>query len=71
MLGKKLLRTPEAAEYLGVAPATLAKWRVFGGGPQYVKMGRAVAYDPDVLDEWRTARVRTSTSGEAATRRAP
>lgn len=62
MMGKKMLRTPEAAQYLGVAAATLAKWRVFGGGPRYLKMGRAVAYDPVALDEWLAARVRVSTS---------
>lgn len=68
MLRKKMLRTPQAAEYLGIAAATLAKWRVFGGGPNYVKMGRAVAYDLDVLHEWLEARVRRSTSATLSVR---
>jgi hypothetical protein len=33
-------------------PATLNKWRVIGGGPQYVKFGRIVRYTAEWLDEW-------------------
>lgn len=57
-----MLRTPQAAEFLGVSPATLAKWRVFGGGPRYKKLGRVVVYDPTELREWLEARSRRSTS---------
>ena len=57
-----MLRTPQAADYLGVSPATLCKWRVFGGGPRYKKLGRAVVYDPADLRLWLEAQSRDSTS---------
>lgn len=57
-----MLRTPLAAEYLGVSPATLCKWRVFGGGPRYKKLGRVVVYDPADLRQWLQAQSRDSTS---------
>jgi predicted DNA-binding transcriptional regulator AlpA len=61
-----MLRTPQAAEYLGVSAATLCKWRVFGGGPRYKKLGRAVVYDPAELRDWLDARSQVSTSAEPA-----
>lgn len=67
MLERAMLRTPQAAAYLGVSPATLAKWRVFGGGPRYRKLGRVVVYDPAELEQWVEARSRTSTSTDSAT----
>lgn len=46
------LRTPEAAQDVGLAPATLAKLRCVGGGPSFTKLGRAVVYDLVDLDKW-------------------
>ncbi|MFH1914700.1 MAG: helix-turn-helix domain-containing protein [Pseudomonadota bacterium] len=47
----KYIRTDTAAEYLGVSKATLEKDRVTGLiGIPYIKLGRAVLYDPDDLD---------------------
>ena len=58
-----VLRAPEAARYLGLSKSTLAKWRMSGNGPRYVKLGaRVVAYSQDELDRWRQSRTRTSTS---------
>ena len=36
---ERLLRTPEAAAYLGVKPGTLKIWRYRGTGPPYHRMG--------------------------------
>ena len=48
-----MMRTPEAALYLGCAPATLSKWRCVGGGPRFVKLGpRIVAYHVEDLNVW-------------------
>ena len=55
-------RPPRAAEYLGVAESTLAKWRMRGDPPAYRKLGRVVVYDKDDLDAWLDACRRTSTS---------
>ena len=39
-----LLNEQQAAEYLNCSVALLRKWRVFGGGPPYSKIGRLVRY---------------------------
>jgi excisionase family DNA binding protein len=56
------LRTKEAAEVLNVAVSTLEAWRVRGGGPEYVKLGKAVRYSDDALEKFIQSRTRTSTS---------
>lgn len=55
-------RPPKAAEYIGVAESTLAKWRIRGDPPAYRKLGRVVVYDQDDLDAWLDTCRRTSTS---------
>jgi len=55
-------RTPAAATYTALSPRTLEALRVKGGGPRYIRIGRAVVYDTRDLDEWLSARVQTSTS---------
>jgi predicted DNA-binding transcriptional regulator AlpA len=62
-----LFRQPEAARRLGVSERTLEKWRVNGRGPKFVRLGRAVAYDPTDIAEFIAAGRRRSTSdmGEA------
>lgn len=45
-------RASDAATYVGIASSTLAKLRVFGGGPKYFKLGRRVVYDRTDLDVW-------------------
>lgn len=47
-----MLTTQEAAQYLGLAPATLNKWRVYKTGPRFFKLGRAVRYRRDDLDAY-------------------
>ncbi len=61
------LREADAANAVGLAPSTLAKLRVRGGGPPYLKLGRSVRYPQDELLIWRNARIRKSTSDETAT----
>ena len=45
----KLVSQSQAAEILGVSPRSLETWRIRGGGPAFIKIGRAVRYDPDDL----------------------
>ena len=47
-----MLTTGEAARYLGLAPATLNKWRVYRTGPRFLKLGRAVRYRRADLDAY-------------------
>jgi len=65
MREEAMLRTEQAAKYLGLSGATLCKWRVFGSGPRYKKLGRAVVYDPADLRDWLDARSQVSTSADA------
>jgi predicted DNA-binding transcriptional regulator AlpA len=47
-----LIDTEATAARLGVQVQTLKNWRAAGEGPPYVKVGRAVRYDPRALDRW-------------------
>ena len=46
------LRAPDAARYLGVSKSLLAKMRIYGGGPKYMKLGRVVLYDVRDIEDW-------------------
>ncbi len=59
-----LLRTTEAAETLGIAKTTLDTWRSRGGGPVYIKYGRAVRYRREDLERFMNERIRANTSGD-------
>ena len=66
---RRIFRTAEAAEYLGIASSTLEKRRLIGEGPPFIRIGtRAVGYCVDDLDAYIASgrRVSTSDSGEAA-----
>ena len=57
-----ILRTTEAAGYLGLRKSTLEAWRCRGGGPVFLKLNKAVRYRKDDLDAFLTSRLRTNTS---------
>jgi predicted DNA-binding transcriptional regulator AlpA len=58
-----VLRTPQAAEYVGLSTSTLEKFRLTGNGPVYQKAGpKIVVYRIEDLDAWLSARRRISTS---------
>ena len=59
----KRLRPPQAAEYLGgLSTSTLAKWRVSGFGPRYLRVGARIVYEQADLDEWLISRRRRHTA---------
>lgn len=62
----EVLTTKEAANYLRLAENTLEKMRLTGAGPQFVRMGRAVRYTRNALENWMTARTVSSTSQQIA-----
>ena len=47
-----VLTVVQAATYLGLAVSTLNKWRCHGGGPVFIKLGRAVRYRQEDLDQF-------------------
>ncbi|MGO4135008.1 MULTISPECIES: helix-turn-helix transcriptional regulator [Rhizobium] len=59
---RRMLRTDDAATYTGVSASTLNKLRLTGGGPEYIKLGKSVVYDPADLDAWLSSKRRRSTS---------
>jgi predicted DNA-binding transcriptional regulator AlpA len=59
----RILRTPDAARYLGLTASTLEKMRLYGTGPHFIRLGaRAVGYSVSDLDSWIENRRRRSTS---------
>lgn len=58
----KYLRPLEAAEYLRTSVSTLAKLRVYGGGPEFSRIGRAIRYPRSALDSYMASRRVRSTS---------
>jgi hypothetical protein len=62
-----LVNEHAAAHWLGVAAATLRRWRWQGGGPPFVRVGRHVRYAPAVLREYVERHTCTSTSATKAT----
>ncbi len=46
----RLLRTTEAATYVGLSPRTMEKHRTYGMGPVYRKLGNRVVYAIEDLD---------------------
>lgn len=61
------LNTVGASAYTGLSRSTLEKLRVFGGGPTYLKLGRAVRYRRVDLDAWLSMRLVQSTSSRVDT----
>lgn len=46
------LRVKQAAEYVGLSKSALDKYRCYGGGPVYSKLGATVIYNSTDLDAW-------------------
>jgi len=59
---ERLLTPKDAADYLRLSASWLAKGRMRGDGPPYVKLGRSIRYREADLVHWMKARLRLSTS---------
>lgn len=59
---RRMLRTDDVAKLTGLSSSTLAKLRLTGGGPPYIKLGRTVVYDPADVEAWLSTHRRSSTS---------
>lgn len=59
---RRMLRTEDASTYTGLSASTLTKLRLTGDGPEYIKLGKSVVYDPTDLDTWLSSKRRRSTS---------
>ena len=56
-----LWTTKQAAVYLGLSMSTLNKWRCYGSGPAFLKLGRSVRYRKSQLDNFLTERTASNT----------
>jgi predicted DNA-binding transcriptional regulator AlpA len=56
------VRPEEAAKLTGLSISRLAKLRLYGEGPSYLKIGRSILYEPKALEAWLSERSRRSTS---------
>jgi predicted DNA-binding transcriptional regulator AlpA len=63
---RRLVKTREAAEIVNSSESWLNKLRVFGNGPEFIKLGRSVFYEIDALEAWIAKNRRSSTSQTAA-----
>lgn len=60
--GDRLRTVQEAAYYLQVSISFLAKARMNGTGPAFIRLGRAIRYSQDALDTYKASQTLTSTS---------
>jgi predicted DNA-binding transcriptional regulator AlpA len=49
---EKLMNETEVSEFLGMSLACGRRWRLFGEGPEYRKVGLLVRYRPEAVNEW-------------------
>jgi len=56
------LNAKAAARYLGLSPSTLAKMRLSGNSPAFLKLGRRVLYRCADLETWLESRVARNTA---------
>jgi hypothetical protein len=59
------------ARTTGIPESTLAKMRMRGGGPPYVKIGRSVRYSVSLGLAWMDAHTRRNTSERPLSERRP
>jgi predicted DNA-binding transcriptional regulator AlpA len=59
---ERLLTPKEAAHFLRVSLSWLAKARMRGDGPPYIRVGRSIRYSETALLLWMKSRQRLSTS---------
>lgn len=59
-----LLTPDQVAEMCGLARSTLAKMRLRGDGPRFVKLGAAVRYREDDVESWLVAKPRRRSTSD-------
>lgn len=56
------LTEDQLSQKIAVDKRTLQAWRLRGGGPKFVKMGRSVRYFPQLVNDWAASSTFSSTS---------
>ncbi|WP_242223618.1 helix-turn-helix transcriptional regulator [Shinella zoogloeoides] len=60
--GEIVILSRQMPAYVGISAQTLARWRHEGKGPEYVKIGKQVAYKVAAIRAWLNSMQRSSTS---------
>ena len=63
--GKQILLNPllnekEAAKLLNLSVKTLQRYRLYGGGPQFIKINKSVRYSVEQIEEYLKPRVKNT-----------
>jgi len=53
---EELLTEHDVARITGLSVASVRRWRLFGQGPTYLKLGAAVRYKPEDISAWLESR---------------
>jgi len=61
----QLLTDRDVATITGLARSTLAKLRLSGGGPRFIKISSSVRYPEDALTAWIAAHPRRTTTSDS------
>jgi predicted DNA-binding transcriptional regulator AlpA len=61
-MSSNLLTPKQLAELLAVNENTLAKWRLIGGGPKFIRVQRSIRYADNDVDQWLDQRKFQSTT---------
>ena len=59
----ELLEIDDVSAILRVSRSLLAKWRMHGRGPRFMKVGRRILYETAEVRRWLEAQERSSTLG--------
>jgi predicted DNA-binding transcriptional regulator AlpA len=54
--GDALLNEHDVARLTSMSVATVRRWRLFGQGPMFIKIGAAVRYRPEDVTAWLSSR---------------
>ncbi len=64
-LASPLLHEAQAAKLLAMSPAWLQRKRWEGGGPAYIRHGRAIRYEVSAIEHWIETHRTASPAGGA------
>ena len=53
-----LLTEKEVAKTLKLSVKTIQRYRLYGGGPEFIKINKSVRYSPQSIEEYLKPRVR-------------
>jgi predicted DNA-binding transcriptional regulator AlpA len=65
-MSSNLITPKQLAELLAVNENTLAKWRLIGDGPKFIRVQRRIRYAANDVDHWMNERTFASTTAADA-----